>query len=51
MRANTHHESLMDTLRRVDWYAFTGLWIVAFCAFCTGYILVALGMFVWRQWL
>ena len=51
MRANTHHESLSDTLRRVDWWAVTGLLILAVSAILTGHILAALGHFVWRHWL
>lgn len=51
MRANTHHESLSDTLRRVDWWAVMGLLMIAVSTFLTGHILAAVGHFVWRHWL
>lgn len=44
------HEPLLDTLRRVDWWAVVGVLIVAVSAIITGHILAAVGHFIWRHW-
>lgn len=51
MMANTHDEPLLDTLRRVDWWAVVGMLIIAVSAILTGHVLAAVIHFVWRHWL
>ena len=51
MMANTHDEPVLDTLRRVDWWALVGLLMIAVSAVLTGWIVTAVIHFVWRHWL
>lgn len=50
MNANTHEEPLRSVLSRVDWWAVTGLLIVVVSTILTGWLLAAVGHFIWRHW-
>ena len=45
------HEPVLDTLRRVDWWALVGLLMIAVSAVLTGWIVTTVIHFVWRHWL
>lgn len=51
MMANTQNEPLLDTLRRVDWWAVSGVLMLAVSAVLAGWIITAVIHFVWRHWL
>jgi len=51
MKPNAHSEPLLSVLERVDWWGVTSLLILGTSAVLGGWILTAVGHFVWRHWL
>lgn len=51
MMANTHEEPLRSVLARVDWWAVVSVLVIGVSAVLSGWLLTAVGHFIWRHWL
>lgn len=47
----TKTEPFRYAVSRVDWWGVTSLLILAISAILSGWVLTALGHFIWRHWL